>query len=1215
LKEPALEKAKQHILLISAIFSGVVAIVGYATDFFKSIRALALQIEELPLWALALVCGSLIFLGLWLLIKWSRRHSRLLRPDSLRLDRENPAHLVGRTGDTNNLFQQCLAKSIVFMEGESGSGKSALVRAGLLPRLKDNKSLLALMLPDLWIDHWDHGLFQSLRIAMIQSGAFGKGGNSDTTEEPSKAAARALGTLLDVERELASLNDKTMRKPLIIFDQFDDYQVRNRERFLPNKTWIDPASLRRENRFWDMIARLVEQDSLHCLFITRSDTAAGLMSVQFTGPVQALRLDRVLSAYIAELLTHLTEGAPGSPVIGDPEAGWIRLRDRILRDISQEDVVLPQQLKVMLGGIQHLKQLNVTQYERAGGASGIEALYVQEQINGTARKVGLEAAQVRAMLVSLIDPLNSSETRLSSKKDLEAAVTRVTGRLTAEDGLEKALNELEGGEIVRSGSDPATGQTVYRLDHSYLTRGVLAAERSANRWQYALADRAKAFENARSLLGQWRALLPVLVQFKLAWERMRGNLRYGLQRRYALISLTRCIPLVLCLLLIGIGWNQYSNWKEASDAQELAQSIWRKFEFPIEQGRPYLSAGDLDGLWGLANLSNQAVREEFTHQLLSSSDYSSRFQRAPDPVVQALVAANPDTRQKVMAISDTAFQNSTYLTKIAAVTILARVGNIEHADWVLDRIIETPPSNELQALLYTLYEVVPTLTQESKESFASKLAEAIRKKPSNSQSLLDALMAFADQLAEPPAFFAETVMEPIKHLSEDEPMGIQGEALFVIAASLQKEEALALATQVVSEVRNTTKRAQLGAWQAAAASLTAQLGPEEGKTLSNQILEAVKTTKDPEQVYCLLDVFGSVRDFGTIDEEISTIGSTVDALKTSGNPEIADLGSQLDIILRPLTEGNLDAAIEVLPRITNAPSFLFTILTKGVKWSVERKGYVVKSEDATKIVDNVSSLGPLALTDPFERIFDASVPYLQKEDVKGVTLHVLRLLNAGVPTFPEVFSKLLAISSYYMSATDVPEFSAQIIAQLKRRQAPRPNVPPPPNVVILRGPGIFADAITAISSKLQADDAKKLAIEIFSSLKAGREEDFGAIDLLPALAAIATQLAPQDARELIEHTDYLLQDIGSPYLVGALVAMAQHIPWSDRLIRYSSVLKYPLVYGVGRNILLNAIKEHPDAASIKSSGDFWAVLEWLSRTQGVDLVTPPQRTSAMMKTL
>ena len=100
---------------------------------------------------------------------------------------------------------------------------------------------------------------------------------------------------------------------------------------------------------------------------------------------------------------YLTKGTPDAIVIENPEAGWNRLRDRILRDISHEDVVLPQQLKIILGGIQHLKRLNVAEYERIGGAGGVEALYVQQQISGTARKVGLEPGQVRAMLASGTD--------------------------------------------------------------------------------------------------------------------------------------------------------------------------------------------------------------------------------------------------------------------------------------------------------------------------------------------------------------------------------------------------------------------------------------------------------------------------------------------------------------------------------------------------------------------------------------------------------------------------------------------------------------------------------------------------------------------------------------------------------------------------------------------------------------------------------------------
>ena len=299
-----MEKTQKQLLLVGGILSGVAAIVGYATNFFKNVAELEVQIEKLPLWAFGAASAVLLLLGLWLLIKWQRRYSRLLRPDALRLDRDNAAHLVGRTADINNLFQQCLAKQIVFVEGESGSGKSALVRAGLLPQLKNDKSILPLLLPDLWVDHWDRGPLQSLRTAMIESSAFGIGAADKSSEAQSKRERRALATLVDLERELVRLYDKDMRRPLIIFDQFDDYQSRNRERFLPNKTWLDPATLRRDNRFWDMIARLIERDKLHCVFVTRSDTAAGLMSVQFVGPVQALRLDRVPSPYIAELLTY-----------------------------------------------------------------------------------------------------------------------------------------------------------------------------------------------------------------------------------------------------------------------------------------------------------------------------------------------------------------------------------------------------------------------------------------------------------------------------------------------------------------------------------------------------------------------------------------------------------------------------------------------------------------------------------------------------------------------------------------------------------------------------------------------------------------------------------------------------------------------------------------------------------------------------------------------
>jgi hypothetical protein len=268
------ESTQKQLQLAIGILSPLVAIIGYSTDFIGKIRGL----PPLASWV---VYGAIFVFGIWMLVKWRARHSRLLKPDALRLDRDNAEHLAGRAEDINYLLQQCRANQVVFLEGESGSGKSALVRAGLLPKLKVDKSVLPLLLDDWWVNEWDRSPFVALKNALITSGAVGSGATAKSADGQLQPGARHLSTLADVEQAIIRLNDDE-RTPLIIFDQFDDYQTRNRERFLPKKTWLDPASLRQSNPFWDMVARLLEQDKLRCLFVTRSDTAAGLSSVEFS---------------------------------------------------------------------------------------------------------------------------------------------------------------------------------------------------------------------------------------------------------------------------------------------------------------------------------------------------------------------------------------------------------------------------------------------------------------------------------------------------------------------------------------------------------------------------------------------------------------------------------------------------------------------------------------------------------------------------------------------------------------------------------------------------------------------------------------------------------------------------------------------------------------------------------------------------------------------
>jgi ABC-type ATPase involved in cell division len=70
--------------------------------------------------------------GVWLIRISRRRRSVLLRPEALRLERANPGHLTGGTEDIEQLARLCREGSLVFLEGESGSGKSALLQAGLV---------------------------------------------------------------------------------------------------------------------------------------------------------------------------------------------------------------------------------------------------------------------------------------------------------------------------------------------------------------------------------------------------------------------------------------------------------------------------------------------------------------------------------------------------------------------------------------------------------------------------------------------------------------------------------------------------------------------------------------------------------------------------------------------------------------------------------------------------------------------------------------------------------------------------------------------------------------------------------------------------------------------------------------------------------------------------------------------------------------------------
>jgi hypothetical protein len=381
--------------LIGALTTLITATGNFATEIAKT----SSRLQELGLWLG--VPTFLVLIGVGLYVRFSKS-SRLLKVEALRIDPDNPDHLIGRNEKIEQLEHLCRDSFLVNLVGESGAGKSALVRSGLVPALRDDETLLPVYM-DTWGQDWELGPRTGLADAVWA--ALGDAARQklefQTRPEPDQ-----------VNEVLARLQPELGRTPLLIFDQFDDYQARHRDRFLVEETHtvLPTEQLLKDNPFWSGINELLTDRRVRCLFVTRADTASGLESVRFIEP-QVFPLQRPRINIVRELLRTLTENVKDEDdndveIIRHPTHGWDRLKGRVERDLSEDGQVLPVRLRLVLQGLSQLKKLTVSAYESAGGSIGLEAGFIESKVLNAAGVSGAESVndkQVRDLLLSLVD--------------------------------------------------------------------------------------------------------------------------------------------------------------------------------------------------------------------------------------------------------------------------------------------------------------------------------------------------------------------------------------------------------------------------------------------------------------------------------------------------------------------------------------------------------------------------------------------------------------------------------------------------------------------------------------------------------------------------------------------------------------------------------------------------------------------------------------------
>lgn len=137
---PRLQRLATDWKTYASLITGAGAGLAAATELVNKLALAIAGVKNLPPEAKWLAAGLLATLSVLALWASRSRRSRLLRPDRFVISADDPEHLVGRDEEVKELAKACEQNALVFLQGESGAGKSALVLGGLLPHYQATRA-------------------------------------------------------------------------------------------------------------------------------------------------------------------------------------------------------------------------------------------------------------------------------------------------------------------------------------------------------------------------------------------------------------------------------------------------------------------------------------------------------------------------------------------------------------------------------------------------------------------------------------------------------------------------------------------------------------------------------------------------------------------------------------------------------------------------------------------------------------------------------------------------------------------------------------------------------------------------------------------------------------------------------------------------------------------------------------------------------------------
>jgi len=574
----------------------------------------------LGIWLPILVSGGFVAL-IKLLWEWCerRQRSRLSEKVNLELPRvpdnlaifhpsgEQP--LYGRSEHIEQLRRAVESHPLLFVWGRSGAGKSTLLKLGLCKELWESRRWLPIYI-DIWGADWVNGPWNVL--AECVSVAIAEGLSPEERKAlPAETVRREDSfALLQILRQVSS------RRPLLVFDQLDDYVTQHRNKLLDPQTrcFIPPDELARMNAFWQAIRTLLLEASgdgppVHAVFCVRTDSRAGMEPFRFC---QAATYEVEL-IHSEDCRTIIDAVVPESAVI-NPGNGYQQLKERLVKDLTgKEGTFLPIRLRVALAGLKAIRdRLTPAAYRQIGGLAGLEAAYLERQITADPERI----------LSMLLQFVVQDKGVIRTRRDLRREQLPVS---------DETLEKLQQSRILLRRVVPQEGER-WSLYHDYLSFGLVELDRRRRREELDLEEAFSRFETSSGWWQHWLNLLPPRQQLAIWFEWLRGRARFRQRRGFVVASLPRLAVNLPVVALLTAGW--YFQAGPIREARELA----RPFD-----SNPALAPVELENLWALST-ARKSVQDAFWNELVKDLTGIEKLSAHAEPVVMAMAGYSQETR-------------------------------------------------------------------------------------------------------------------------------------------------------------------------------------------------------------------------------------------------------------------------------------------------------------------------------------------------------------------------------------------------------------------------------------------------------------------------------------------------------------------------------------------------------------------------------------------